>query len=246
MTTDIMPNIEEFYILGLPIQTDIGIVYPTQVKDYYKLMQYGSLLLNTDRTLGRHFLKGIEDIEFRKQIAKIIKQDSFFALMNGLAEVDYENEVNPLGVLQNEFRELFEFCFKEDVYDKIKTADEFDYYLKLIRDINGIYYREPRKNALLEAYTQAEERLKGGTKGAKVSFEGKYTSIWLATGQEPKNMALYQFEKLFERLTKFKNFDLTSLYSLFSKDIQPEDWFADVKVDNEDKLIKVTKEEMPL
>ena len=35
-----MKNIEEFYILGRPIKTDIGVLYPFKVKDYPEIMEY--------------------------------------------------------------------------------------------------------------------------------------------------------------------------------------------------------------
>ena len=64
-----MPNIKDFYILGRPIQTDIGILYPVKVKDYPDFLEHMQIL-TFDKVI---IIKWLQDL-LKKQIPKRLKR----------------------------------------------------------------------------------------------------------------------------------------------------------------------------
>lgn len=244
---EIMPNYPELYILGKPIKTKFGVLNPIYMSEYHTLTEYIGFLLNTSHTLTRIVLKGINDVNARKEMNKIIKEFGFLPFLKWFGEGEYldrENStINPLHILMKKYEELINWKFDNNVWSSLEKTEEFDECLKLIRDYNGIYYREPKKNALFEAYTQAEERIKN--KGAtSISFEAKYTSVWLSTGTNPETMTLYQFNRVFDRISKYKQYDTTTLFATVASDVDIVGWFEDVQYKHVDKKIKVHKDQI--
>ena len=244
---NVMQNQSELYILGKPIKTKFGTLHPIHMSEYHTLAQYIGLLLNTSHTLTRTILKGIDSVDVRKEINTIIKQAGFLEFLQSFGQgkfLDVEQTIiNPIYTLMENYKKLINWKFDNDAWHMLKTTEDFDECLKLIREYNGIHYREPKKNSLFEVYTQAEERIKN--KGASsISFEAKYTSVWLSTGISPETMTLYQFNRVFDRISKYKQYDTTTLFATVAGDVDIVDWFGDVQYEHIDKKMKVHQDQI--
>jgi hypothetical protein len=55
-----------------------------------------------------------------------------------------------------------------------------------------------------------------------------YTSVWVGTGTKPDNLFLYEFYALFNRISQFKNFEMTSMFKCYSNEQQIDLWYKHI------------------
>jgi hypothetical protein len=103
-----MLNAKELYILGQPIETDIGKLHFVKVKDYPRLLRYAPYL-DIEKL---DILKAIAKID--KGIAQNIKDVPFLTLIRELREV-FE--------IYDMYEEMFLFYSKKMFLIKLKTKN---------------------------------------------------------------------------------------------------------------------------
>lgn len=222
---DVMDNIPDFYILGLPVRTPIGDIYPIKVKEFVEIAKYLQILNIEDFEFKR--MLGIEDNEELKDI-------HFFEIIKGLKGTNW-HEGNAIYDIYAGYRDLFQMCFKCDAFELIETSEEFEMYRDLIRSINGITYEKPNPNPEIEKYNQMKKLLES-KKGDSITFKAMYTSILVSTGNNPNELTLYQFYEVFERIGHFKNFDVTTMYRMMDSDVDVNNWFGEAKKAEEKRI----------
>lgn len=237
-----MPNIKEFYILGRPIKTDIGVLYPVKVKDYPDFLEHIQIL-TFDKVI---IIKWLQDLlkkqipqETKKSIIDLleyIKETPLFDLTLTLKGEQY----GQLGLILDEvykgYRKLFQFCFKEDVIDKIKNNDEFQSYIELIYSFNGMKYDKPSPNPRINQRNKIKQMIQQA-QGENISLESIITSVSVSTKKDVNNMTLYELYKTFDRIGQFKNYERTVLYSIFSSDIKIDPWYKAIEHKDEQSFI---------
>lgn len=243
---------KEFYIYGRPIDTKIGKLHFLTVGEYYDFVlngHLGYLTFQKDDLLKK--LKEIEKMDDGvKPIVETLEELTLFEfirLMGSFGDTLDENSYIKLLHLDNlylEFRKLFEFCFKEDVFDKIESNEEFEQYRELILEVNCIPYEKPNPNPEIEKYN-AMRRLMQKHKGDSMDFESMYTSVWVGIGQCPDKLTMYKFNKLFERIAQFKNYDTTTLFATVSGDTKIDAWYKVVEKKEEEKQF-ITEDQLKL
>ena len=208
-----------FSISDEHIDLKIGRLYFTKVKDKDRLYDYASQLILDKRTL-LEYLKSIGE-EHSEVLYESLNQIPFFDFLIKIR--DLEITFYDLYDLYLSFKSLFLFCFKEDVFDKIQTSKEFEYYRDLIIEVNCINIDKPNLNPEIERFNKIKKMM---NKGESVSFETMYTSVWVCTQTKPNEMTLYQFNKLFFRISQMKAFDMTTLYKTVDSkgSIKIESW----------------------
>lgn len=229
-----MENMKAFYILGQPIETKIGTIRFIKVKEYpqfVKLLGYLSL----EKSELLKMFKRLSEIDEGAQILfNFLKDKTMFEFVKEIGK--YQIFYYGLDQIYNGYVELFKFCFNEDVFHKIETNDEFEYYKELIHEMNAIPYEKPNPNPEIEKFNKMRRLLKQ-SQGESISFEAMYTSVWTFLGHRPDEMTLYQFHKLFNRIAQFKNFDITSISALFSEKQKIEWWFKDIVEKQEEQYL---------
>lgn len=235
-----MDNIRDFYILGLPIDTEIGKLYPTLMKDYPELMNYvGILTFDKD-----DLIKGLEVIiNQTKELQPILDYANAVGLFDFIISFkDDEYESSFLRQPYEQYKKLFEFCFKEDVFDKVKSNDELIYYTNLIKEVNDIKYEKPNPNPEIAKFDMLKKKLQEA-KGETITFEAMYTSVLLSSGVHPNEMTIYQFNKAFDRIGHFKNYETTTLFKTVdaSGKLEIHPWYATTK---EEKPSFITDEQL--
>ena len=231
-----MLNIKELYIHGEPIETPIGNCHFLLVKDYPKLVPYMELLTLDKEILisnvRKHGYVFADELE-KNQFIDIIKND----------ESDNPN-IPTLGQL---YDELFLLFFKENdkeigIVNLINTDEELEIYLNLIKEMNDINIEKPNPNPEIERFNQMK-RLMEKSRGESITHETIYTSIWVGMGVNPKELTLYQFNKLFNRLVQFKNYDTSILFATVSEKPKIEAWYKDLSI-KEDNRQFITEEQL--
>jgi len=227
-----MRNIPELYILGKPIDTDIGKLYFIKIKDYDELLERLNILLLEKNDLINIF----KEISIREPVYNF-----FLDYLNENSLFDFlclfkKDEVKEIWLVEfyNKFKELFEFCFKEDVFDLIKTNEEFENYRELIKTINCVDVEKPNPNPEIERRNQLRKLLQ---QEQKITFESMFTSIEVLTGRDPNEMTIYRFNKLFDRVAQVKNYDSATLLFTAYKDVKVEPWYKEITVEKKEGYI---------
>lgn len=239
---NIMDNIPDLYVIGLPIKIDIGTLYPLQVVDYPKFVSFIQILNMEDfefKDIIKVNLKENIEEELKLEIEpetldlifKEIEDIHFFYLIT-----EQKNNIDSgFNAIYNHYKKMFKICFHEDVFDLIKTHEEFEYYRDLIRDFNGIEYDKPNPNPEIRKFDNYKKLL-AARKGDMITFSSMYTSVLVATGINPNSLTLYQFHKVFDRIAHFKNFDITTIYRIFDNEVEVDNWCSETKKE-EDTVI---------
>lgn len=188
------------YIFGFPEYVeDIGNVYPIRMKDYDEFMSVAGLLQINDKRIPR-------DIDELKEI-------SLFEYL--ILQCEHFQEV------KDNFIKLFSLVLRENVqYDNnyfvfytdngVIHKDNYEILRKTIMKQNLIF--EPRifKNPLVQKW--AESVIKARQKNAiKMTVEDMITTVHIYAGisyNEILEYTIYQLNASFNRINKFKDFDI--------------------------------------
>ncbi len=239
---DTMANIEEFYILGVPIKTRIGILYPIYMSHYWIINKYIHVLaLEKDDVI--QYLSTLstinEDFETLFDCAKVI---GLYELICSFKSDEYEGFF--FNDLYQQYKELFTFCFREDVFDNIQDSEELKHYIEIIKGLNDIKYNKPNPDPEMARFDEMERQLQEA-KGEVVTFEAMYTSNLITSGIHPNEMTVYQFNKAFDRIGQFKNYETSTLFKTvdIENKIDIEFWYSEIK---KKEPLSITKEEVEL
>lgn len=214
-----MENFKELYFLGLPIETEIGTIHFLKIKDYHKLLKYIPYL-NLEKS---DLIELIAKTD--KEIAKTISEMQF---------VDIIKELKTVLEIYANLQELFFLCFQENVFKNITTDEQFEYYKNLIRDMNCINYEKKNPNPEIQRFIDYRKLYDKQKMNCEVSLESMVTSVWLAISSDVMELTIYQMYALFNRLTQFKNYDTTVLYSSVSGDVKIDPWYKHVSMTKND------------
>ena len=113
---DTMANIEEFYILGVPIRTDIGILHPVHVKQYPIFVKYLQILNMQDFEF-KQIIDNFKD-QIPADIYQLIQDVHFFEFLRMTKSLKENGGF--FFELFNHYMNLFKFCLKS-VFEQIKT-----------------------------------------------------------------------------------------------------------------------------
>lgn len=214
-----MKNIEEFYILGLPIETEIGMANFIKIKDYPEYRTHLSVLSLTKN----HILVNSENQS--KEFIDRLNEMSMFELIISIPEVS------------NYYAGLFIKVFDtEECLLKI-TNDNFDYYRNLLMKMHCVQEEKINPNPEIQRWIEKSKRLKQS--GDPIDFTDMVTSIVGHNGLtylDISEMTLYQLISTFKRITKIKNYDTSTLFATVStKEINIESWFAHIDLFEEEE-----------
>jgi len=136
------------------------------------------------------------------------------------------------------YNELFKLCFiesEENVFDKIQSEKEFEFYRKLIRDMNCVVYKQESSNPEIQKFDNYKKMLDKKKGGSGVSFEAIVTSVKLC-GMDTNEMTIYELNALFTRIGQFENNHTTTLFKTVSPEMEIVPWYSDVEEEKETML----------
>lgn len=214
-----MEDIRDLYILGQPIDTNIGKIHFLTVKEYTEFTKYIPYL-EAEKFEVIDYIKKLD-----KSVGKTLEDASFLEIIHGL-----KNALE----LYSMFKGLFQLCFKNDVFDLIGSDEEFEHYRDLIRKMNGVQHEVKNPNPEIQYFNDLKKKYDKKKSNGNISFESIYTSVWLQSGINPNELTVYQLYALFSRITQFKNYDTTVLYNSVSGEVPIEAWYKHVDILNSD------------
>jgi len=228
-----MENMKEFYILLDSIETEIGTLRFVKVKEYPIFIKHLQYLLLEKGHLLKLFKQSFDLDENVKLVYEHLKETTLFDFVKLIGR--YKIKFLGLYQIYQGYVEAFKFFFNEDVFYKIKTNEEFEYYKELICQVNAIPYERPNPNPEIERFNRFRRLLKR-KKSENISFESMYTSVWAYLKHCPDDLTLYQFNRLFHRIARFKDFDMNTIFATVSKEVKIEPWCKDLEEDVKEYL----------
>lgn len=215
-----MQNIKELYILGKPISTQLGNFRFVKVKEFDKLMPYISYL-NLQKF---EIIDAIRKIS--PEIAKEVKDMSFIDLIKETVDVFEVHSV---------YKKLFVFLTGEDLFDNIETDEEFEKYRDLIMEMNAIQKEEKNINPEIQKWNNYSKMYSKMKSNGDTSFESIYTSVEAFTGRDVNEMTIYKMYAIFNRISQFKEHDMTVLFRSVSDEVKITPWYKHIDVNKKDE-----------
>lgn len=220
-----MKDIPEFYILGLPIETEIGLVDFIKVKeypDYYQELHLFSM--SKEELIYR--LSEVNKNGSLNELIELIKPLSLFQISTMLPD------------LANAYYKIFTRVFNsEDSLSKINESN-FDYYRKLIMRMNVLKEEKINPNPEIQRAIERSKRLKAA-EGDRITFADIVSSVVGYNGLSYKDInefTLYQLYMTYYRIANIKNYDTSTLFATVSAEkINIESWSKHIDLFEEEQ-----------
>lgn len=219
-----MMNIKEFYILGLPIKTEIGECHFLKVKeypDYFMDLQVVSL---TKDHLINKYSELNKDGSLTEFIEEISKRE-LFELAVTIPE------------LQESYFRLFTKVFGNDEFLSEITTDNFNIYRKLIMDMNFVKEEIINPNPEIQKAIERSKRVKAA-EGEPMEFADIVSSVVGFNGLTYQNInefTIYQLYMTFHRIAQIKNYDTSTLFATVSDKVKVDNWSKHIDLYAEEK-----------
>lgn len=215
-------DIEEFYILGLPIKTNIGFCHFLKVQDYPQLQNDLQIVSLTRLHYLHQFREANEDEEIVKQLEEL-----------SLAQIVFNYE-EILSAYERVFTHFFQDS--EAIY-KIQDEKEFEYYRSLILKLSCIKEEKVNPNPEIQRAIERSRRVKA-MDSEKMGFADIVTSVSAIKGvsyEEINNMTLYQLYMDFYRIAQNKNYETSTLFATVAEKVEIESWNKHIDMFEEEK-----------
>lgn len=213
----------EFFYLGKPVETPIGLIEFKTIEEYDKVAKYLAILKNTDKISILKLLMKSGNGE----LANILSGEPLIDTLIVLKE----------SILYEQYVEALEYFLGKNIIDEddlvIYTDMELYEYLELIYHMNATSF--PRRltgNPEIDRYIQYEKQL-ANSKGGGMTIEAILSSVKVFMGLsmgELKNMTIYQLFADFYRINQYQSFTVTSMYAMIDPKVKVIDWNKDVDV----------------
>lgn len=233
-------NSDQMYILGLPIALPIGTIHPIKVSEYEVLARHMRALFMDISDVRKTMKMLCKENKGFDGLSMYAEQVDFFTFVTSFKDGEYKGSF--LYDLYDDQKRLFEFLFREDVFDKIEDNESLNLYRKKIISMNNIQYKKPNPNPELARLDDLKAKL-SEMKGENITFEAMYTSVLLSCPLNPNDLTLYQLDKAFDRVIHFKNYDTSTLFKTVDHsgkmDISP--WYGTTK---EETPVTITQDQL--
>lgn len=225
-------DINEFYILGLPIQTEIGECHFLKVKEYPDyFMDLQVISMTKDQIIQKYteLNKGniLDDLIIE------MKNLPLFEIVIGIPELQ-----------QSYFKLLNKVFTNEESLYNINQLN-FDYFRKLIMTMNCMKEEKINPNPEIQRAIERSRRVKQQD-GGKVEFADIVTSVVGFNGltyNDINDFTMYQLYMTYYRINQFKNYDTSTLFATVSSEkINIESWSKHINMFEEEKHF-ITQEE---
>lgn len=226
-------NIEEFYVLGIPIKTDLGDCHFLKVKDYPNFFMDLQILSLSKWHVLSEYRKVNKDPEFEKILDEMEKLDLFY-LVTSVPE------------LLNSYTKIFEKVYREkDAFYSIESAESFDFHRELIMRMNVVKEEKVNPNPEIQKAIERSQRLKNQN-AEKLTFADIVTSIVGYNGlsySDINEFTIYQLYMTYYRIAQLKNYDTTTLFATVSTEkVEIEDWSKNIDLFEEEEHFVSKKE----
>lgn len=212
------------FIFGLPIDTEYGLI---RFLKYIELTKYkiDTYLLNQN-VLHIYYMyrkDAGEDVE-KLKLVESLKETKLYALVYGIPQFKqaYINILTLVFDLNNHSEEIMTAIIEEI----LTNEEKFDYYRKLIQDMNLFKEDDVSPDATTQMYIELTRQAKNEN-GQPNSILNIVTSLVVGARfnfEEIASMTVMQVTAAYYKLNQFKNYETTTLFATVSKDVKIESW----------------------
>lgn len=227
-----MKDIKEFYILGLPIQTEIGECSFLKVSDY---PDYIVDLLTVSMSKENLIFKYTE----------MNKDGSLNEFINELHKLDLFTISAHIPEMQVAYYSLFNKVFENEEAIKLLTTENFEYYRNLILTMNYTKEEKINPNPEIQKAIERARRVKS-TDSEGMEFADIVSSIVGHNGltyDDISKFTIYQLYMTFYRINQIKNYDTSSLFATVSDKVKIESWSKHINLFEEESHA-ISREEL--
>lgn len=215
-------DIEDFYILGLPIETRIGYCYFLKVKDYPHLQRDIQLVSWTKL----HFINEFSKDKANQELVETLKKMSLLEIVLAIPEIT------------SVYSKVFTYFFKnEQAFRLIENEKEFKYLRSLILRLSCIKEEEINPNPEIQRTIERSRRIKA-QEGESLTFTDIVTSVSAIKGvgyEEICEMTLYQLYMDFHRIAQDKSYQASTLFATVAEKVDIESWSKSITLFEEEK-----------
>lgn len=224
-----MRNIKDFYILGLPIDTELGRCDFLTVKDYpdyFDDLQYMSMT------------KDAIIYEFGK-VSNTPEQKSFLEELKS-EKVELYDIATQLPEFINAYLKIFMKVFNDEkVVNQIFSDKELFYqYRKLVLMMSCTEEEEVNPNPEIQKWLEKSKKFRREQNGS-LTFAGIVSSVAVYCGKSYKEiweMTIYQLYDNFHRISLFKGYDTSTLFATVSSEkVNIENWYKEIDLYKKDE-----------
>ncbi|MGM7720493.1 hypothetical protein [Metabacillus sp. Hm71] len=223
-----MKNNPEFYILGEPIETEIGKCEFIKVKDFPDYFQELQFMSMSKEEIAYQYSKLNKKGEIDELIQRIKSCPSIYEVVTNIDE---------LFELSQAYMKVFLRVFEEESISKI-TKENFDELRKLILTMNCQKEDKINPNPEIQRALERSRRVKQ-QESENLTFSDIVTSIVGFNGltyENIKEMTVYQLYMTFYRIAQIKGYDTSTLFATVSTEkINIESWSKHIEMFEEEK-----------
>lgn len=222
----VMPDHEEFYAFGLPIETELGVFHPIKVKDYPTYLIHLQTIQSTKEQIIQDYRKHNKGEKFEEVFEQMGQLSLFeFALSDPHTRNSYEKVLNK--------------CFnREQVIDNIEDEEMFNYYRGLILRTNVLKEEKVNPNPEIQAAIERSKRVKSQGQD-KFTLSDMMSSVAMLSGLDYRDIlewTVYQLHVSFYRTSQIMNYNTGILFSTVSTEkIEISEWNAHIDLFEEEK-----------
>lgn len=230
-------HINKLKIKGEPTKTKYGLMKHVRVSEYEEFMQYITLLKKDYKVLKSSL--------FSLSIQHYDNPDDRKKFKNMLDNNDAGDYIrNNIFGLKQSINNLLDFIMlenKDDIIEYISQSnDTWDEFRNFVLEFNGINTKDDTADKEMQKFDQYRRAL-NKAKGQAIDFESMYTSLIVGANLTPEqinHLTVYQFNRIFSRLSAFKNYDTSVLFKTVdtSGDIEIKPWSSIIDTNKDDKV----------
>lgn len=222
-----MMDIPEFYILGLPIETDIGKCNFLLVKEYPNyFMDLQVVSLSKAQIIYKY-----------NEINKNGNLDEFLEELNKASLLEIGMGIPDIS---QSYIRLFNKLFDSETIITKLNEDNFDYYRKLIMTMNCMKEEAINPNPEIQKAIERSKRVKA-KEGEKFEFADIVSSVVGYNGLSYKDInefTIYQLYMTYHRIAHIKNYDTSTLFATVSTDkINIDSWSKHIDLFEEESHV---------
>lgn len=230
-----MKNLKDFYAIGEPIETEIGLCEFIKVKDYPNFQEDLQMMSFTKQGIIYAYHK----------MYKMNKDVEYDQLINDIQNLELYEIVHSLPHFFNSYSRVFLKVFPDNENIKNIKKENFEDIRKIILDMNCVKVEEINPNPEIQAAIERSKRVKS-QEGEPLTFSDIMSSIVAFNGipyRELNKMTIYQLYLTFHRIGHFKGYDTSTLFATVSADkVKIESWSKHIDLFEEEKHF-VTQEQ---
>ena len=220
------------FILGLPVPTDIGechFLSVTEMDDY--LVPLSVVSQDKNRIISLLSDKDVV-IEHKEETLEVLRSLSLYEV------------VQQLSTHVESYKKLYSHLFRDtDAWNRV-NEENFEELRKLVLLMSCIPEEETSSNPEIQKRLDKDKQIKAAS-GGNIEMTDMLTSIHVATGASYEDIAkqtYFQIQSTFKRISKFKDYELTSLMATVAEKVEIISWGEHSPlVDNEEQALSRDK-----